>query len=564
MSLVSIWKSQRAIGRATQIARVLLKHGFAHVVHGLNLEEHLPVLRRLLRGGTPAHHEPQPIAGRLVQAMEELGPTFVKLGQLLSTRPDIIPENFIHEFRKLQDDVQPFDSKQALTRVEEELEKPILDTFSEFEETPRASGSIGQAHFARLLDGSRVVMKIKRPGIEREILSDFDILAVLAQQAERVPELQPFRPAMLVDECARSVRRELDFVTEGSYTEKFRQNFADDPRVCVPKIYWEYSTSNILTLQWVSGCKLREIMTQSEPTVPYDKRSVAAAIMQAFMRQFFEFGLFHADPHPGNLLLCDNGALGVIDFGMVGHLTSELRDNLGITLVALVRKDLDLIVDICSEIGVFSPETDGRELKPALLEMIDKFYGVPLKRLDPPRVFSELMRVAREHRVIFPRDFVLLAKAMVTVVGTARTLDPDFDFAVIAAPYGKKLLKEKLSPQRFTKSVGSSVWHISHLLRHAPREARELVRKVLSGSLQFALRHEGLENFMHEVDRASNRVAVSIILAAIILASSLIIHAKVGPLVLDDQVSALGLGGYLLALPLGFWLVVGILRSGRL
>jgi len=561
VSIAGLAKTPRRIHRMSQVLQVLVKHGFGHIVRRMNLHTHLPVLNRLREGGAPPPGEIETIARRARLILQELGPTFVKLGQVLSTRPDVLPEEFIEELRRLQDQVEPFSIEQARERLEMELGAPIRETFAEFVDEPKASGSIGQVHYARLIDGSEVVIKIKRPGIERTIMSDLDLLGILAEQAERIPELQPFRPAMMVEEFSRAIQRELDFISEGSYTAKFHELFRDDPSVRIPRVHWEFTTSSVLTLERLSGVKMSDAAGLERLAV--NRKELARRLMSLFMRQFFSEGLFHADPHPGNIFVMPSGTLGLIDFGMVGHLDTTLRSQLATSLIALVKQDLDLIVDIYADIGVVSEGTNYAELKPDLISLLDKYYGVPVEKIDTRAAFMEIMRIARRHEIVLPRDFVLLGKAFVTVMGQARELDPQFDLAGLAAPQAKALLKQRFSPDALTRTIGSNLWHLSSLLHQVPRELRQITKKILAGQLQMVFRHEGLERFSNELDRTGNRLAFSIVVASVVIGSSLIIHAKIGPSVFGN-VSAVGFAGYAVAFAMGALLMIGILRSGRL
>lgn len=545
----------------TQILQVLAKHGFGHLVHRLNLQGYLPVLKRLKEvpvvPGLADDGDTLPSRTRMV--MQELGPTFVKLGQLLSTRPDVLPESYVSELRKLQDHVKPFPSDEAIARVQEELHADLLERFQSFEREPRASGSIGQVHDAVLKDGREVVVKVKRPGIEKTILSDLDLLGLLADRAEAVPDMRVFRPVMLIEEFGRAIQRELDFVSEASNTARFQQQFAGREGVRAPRVYWDYTTSSVLTLERLPGEKFESVAELSGSGI--DCRELARRLLDAFMFQYFESGLFHADPHPGNLLVTKDGEVGLIDFGMTGHLDGELRSQLGTALVGISRRDTELIVDVFGELGVVA-DASAPGLRPDVLHMLDKYYGIPIRHIDAGAVFQDVMQIARQHGVVLPRDFVLLGKSLVTVVSIAKSLDPALNLRDTIAPYAKALVREKLSPKRVAKLLGANAWHLTNLLQQLPRETRQLLRKALAGELQLAFRHEGLSHFINELDRASNRLAFSVLVACLVIGSSLIVHAKVGPMILG--LSALGVVGYLSAFVLGVWLLIAILRSGRL
>lgn len=562
MSLISIGKTPRRLRRLSQILQVFVKHGFGHLVYNLKLHTYLPVANRFREKPLKlAQYEEETLAKRLGLVFQELGPMFVKLGQVLSTRPDLVPDEFVKEFRKLQAGVLPFDSAVAKGIVESELKCPIREAFSTFEDKPRASGSIAQVHDATLLDGTKVVVKVKRPGIDRVMLTDLDLLSFLAEMAERIEELKPFRPAMIVDEFERAIHQELDFITEASHTAKFHQNFEDNPKVHSPYVYWDFTTSSILTLERLSYMNLVDCSPLDEMGI--DRKKLAVDLVTTFMEQFFITGMFHADPHPGNLLVSRDGTLGMIDFGMVGYATEDLKNQLSAAVMALVKKDIDFFVDVFIDIGCTPQDGNLPKLKGSLIEILDKYFGIPMKRIDIRKAFSDVMQIARNNSMVLPRDFVLLGKSFVTVISMVRTLDPDFDFASIITPFTKGLTREKLSPSHLAKTATVSTWHLANLIRQAPRELRYLAQKLLGGTMQIALKHQGLDNFIYELDRASNRLALSIILAATVIASSLVMMAKIGPTIIHD-ISILGIVGYLFATIMGLWLAFGIFRSGRL
>ncbi len=559
MKLFSLARHYRSGKRLRQILTVLARHGFGHVIERMNLAEHVPLLGRILR--REQRTEGRSIAMRLVDALQELGPTFVKFGQMLSGRPDLLSEEYIVELKKLRDRVEPFDSEQARLIVTTELGAPISELFSEFSNVPLASGSIAQVHEAVMKDGQVVVVKVKRPGIERIIMTDIELLTNLAELLKRhVPELEAFRPALLVDEFQRGIRRELDFITEAGYTAKFARIHADNDGILIPEVCWELTTSSVLTMSRLEGVPLTN--TDQLRRRGIDLVKLAGIGVDVFMKQFFDAGMFHADPHGGNLLVTDDNRLGMIDFGLVGHLSDELRGQLATSLLALAYGDTSLMVEVYSEIGVFSEVDELEPLKADLKELIERYYGLPLKYINSRKLFLEAMELARRYHVVIPREFVMLARSFASVDALGRELDPNFDVTKIVEPYARKLIKEKLSPQRLIRSAGINLWQVARLLEHAPRTLRRLSERLLSGKLSVELKHKGLGDFTLELEKSSNRLAFSIILAAIIVGSSLILFSGIGPT--WQGISLLGIAGYAFAAFLGLWLVIAILRSGRM
>ena len=563
MSIISFARTIRSAQRLTEIIQVLTKHGFGHVVTRLNLHRHLPVVSRL-RG---RHRRPSPAgeketaAKRAAMLLQDLGGTFVKLGQLLSARPDLLPQSFVLELSKLQDHAKPFPGALAKETVEAELRLPVDEVFAEFNEEPLASGSIAQVHSAVLTDGTPVVVKVKRPGIDRAVTSDLDILRALTNLALRyVPEWRVYRPAVIVDELARKIHKELDFLTEAAFTARFREITRESPTLRSPDVFWKFTSPSVLTLERLTGTKIN--MTEQLEEQGVDRKALARNLTIGFMEHYLEHGMFHADPHPGNLLVSPDGKINLVDFGLVGHLSEEMRSQLAATLFAVTRRDVDTFVEIYSEIGIFDRQTHATELKTDLAELLDKYYGLPLSQIDIRRVFNDVTETARRHHVMLPRDFVLLGKSLVAVISTAKSLDPDYDLGTLAESTAKLISKERFSPSRIKRMLSTELWQVGRLLQRLPRDLRNLITSIQEGRLQLVFRHEGLENLTTELDKSSNRLAFSITLASIIIGSSLIVAMGVGPTF--QGISLLGVVGYLMAGVLGVWLVVAILRGGKL
>jgi len=570
-----IRRTPRRWVRLGRIAQVLGKHGLGHWLQYMGLTRPLgprePAAAEIDRGEHWIDH--MSLARRLVVALEELGPTFVKLGQLLSTRPDIVPEAYVSELKRLQDRVAPFPGESARRIVERELKCKVEEAFAEFNDEPAASGSIAQVHAAALKSGERVVVKVRRPDIRRTIERDLEVFEWIAGNMERFEGLRVLRPKMIVDEFSRTIRRELDLLAEASYTERFRAASAGESMVRIPKVHWGLTTSEVLTLDRIEGVSI----TDKEQLAPLgiDARALAERLAGFFLHQFFVSGLFHADPHPGNLLIGADGSVGVVDFGMVGHLSEDLRDHLGTSLIALVQRDVSLIIDVYVEIGYVGEDTDLVGLRRELLDLLDRYYGIPVKLIDLRQAFAEAMRIAREYRIPLPRDFVLLGKSFVTIITYACGMDPDFDIAKVARPYALRLLREKFSPGRLTRRGAAYAWRANNILRQLPGQFRAFNRKLLSGDLRIRMSLEEMQMIAPELDRATNRISLSVILGSVIVGSSLTLHARIPPFVssvpglgylrdVAPQLSLLGLVGFVVAGALGMLVAWGIWKHGKL
>ena len=561
MQVNRLTRTYRNIKRYRQILTILLRYGFDDVLDRLKIDYYIKLGKKILPKFKAQDLEAITTAERLRLALEELGPTFVKLGQMLSVRPDLVPENFINEFQKLQDEVQPFSVEQARAEIEVQLGQPVEQLFSSFDEIPLAAASIAQVHRAVIKDDEQVVVKIQRPNIRSVIETDLNIIFDLTGLIERhIPESELYNPTAIAQEFAKTIRRELDFIREGRNIDRFRRNFEDDDTVYVPKVYWELTTERVLTMEFVDGIKISEMNKLEEAGL--DRKIIAYNGAQAILKQVFEHGFFHADPHPGNIFVVSNNVIAPIDYGMMGSLDEELMEAAGNLLTAIVKKDVNKIIRAFTDIGILENTLDIRGLKLDLTDFLDRYYQVPLSQLDVGKILSELTEIIRKHRIRLPSDLTLMGKALVTEEGVGRILDPDFDLITMAKPYVEKIMMRKLDPRRHLKEFASTMDDFNRLIKILPTEIRAIVMKIKKGELNIKFEHKGLEHFISELDKASNRLSFSLIIASLIIGSSLIVQLDKGPLIFGFPV--FGILGYLIAAFLGLWLVIAIIRSGKL
>jgi ubiquinone biosynthesis protein len=549
----------RKIGRLSEIAQVAVRHGFGYFFERHRLTDLLPWTARV---------EPQPpLTGsergrHLREMLDELGPTFVKFGQLLSTRPDVVPPDIVTELRGLQDDVRPFPFEQARQVIEEELGLTLEQAFLRFEQAPIAAASIGQVHRATLPNGDEVAVKVQRPNAPRQIESD---LALLYQAArlikERVRALDFIDAKELVDEFARFIRQELDYKLEARHADTFGRNFADSELVVVPKVYWEYSGARMLTLQYLDGVQLRDL--DLETTSFDERRELAYRVTQTWMEMIFRHGFFHGDPHPANVLVLDGARIGLVDFGLVGKLTEEDMTRLTRLFIDAATENVDALPRRLGELGVRYPKEREEEFATALRELYYRYYGASLADIDPIQVIREAFGLIYSMNLHLPTRFVLLDKAIATLGSVGIDLYPEFNVFEVARPYARELMVDRFSPARLAASAQRQGRELFGIARELPYQIHDVLQEVRDGQIEVGFVHKGLDEFMHKLDVAINRVVVALVVAGGLLGSSLIgILATEGPHIFGLHfLSAIG---FLVSGVLGAWLLIGVLRSGRL
>jgi ubiquinone biosynthesis protein len=562
LPILRVNRNIRTIRRYRTILGVLIKYGFGHFVEQLNIDYYLELGKRIVTlDKIPKELERLSQPQRLRLVMEELGPTFIKLGQLLSTRPDVLSKEYIHEFSKLQDKVPAVSLDEVNAQIQRALGYPAEELFAEFSDEPLAAASIAQVHRGKLRSGEEVVFKIRRPGIAQVVETDIDVLMGLAYLIEQhVPTIALYDPVGLVKEFRRNIMRELNFTREGRTVDRFAVNFADSETVYTPKIFWDYTGDLVLTMEYVPGIKISDLEKLSEQG--YDLKEIARRGSDAFLKQVLEFGLFHADPHPGNVFILPDQVICMLDYGMVGRLGQDLRDQLIDLLQALLNRDVDRIISQLLYSGELADESDLRSLRRDLHDFIEDYYDLVLQDIKVGRLLSEFIEILTQHRIHFPADYMLLAKALVIMEGVGRQLDPDFNMISQMRPYIKRMVLERFSPKNMSEQAGRIAHSYTSLAKNLPQDIKEFLNRLNRNQFKIDLEHRGLEKLVTDLDRSSNRVSFAVVIGSLIVGSSLVMQIDKGPMVLGFPV--LGLLGYSIAGLLGLWLAVGILRSGRL
>jgi ubiquinone biosynthesis protein len=551
----------RNLGRLSEIAQVAVKHGFGYFFQRHKLTDLLP--RRTRVGLDASENGAGSARGQhLREMLDELGPTFVKFGQLLSTRPDVVPPDIIVELRGLQDDVRPFPFADVRRVVEEELGQTIERLFLEFEEQPLAAASIGQVHRARLPNGRQVVVKVQRPDAPRQIEADLALLFQAARLTkERVRALDFIDAEDLVDEFSRSIRQELDYRAEGRNAETFHRNFAGHPHVRIPRVYWSYTRARVLTLELLQGEQLADVDLGAWTLD--DRRRLAYLVAEAWMTMIFRHGFFHGDPHPANVLVLAPDQIGLVDFGLTGKLTDDDMSKLTRLFIDAAAENVDVLPKRLADLGVRYPREREEEFLAELREIYYRYYGASLSEIDPIQVIREAFQLIYAMNLQLPSRFLLLDRSIATLGSVGIELYPDFNVFEVARPFARGLLLERFTPQRVARRAQRDAIRYAQVFAEAPFQWHDFMEQVRDGQVEVGFVHKGLDDFLEQTQRVFNRLVIALIVVGGLIGSSLIgVFATGGPHVLG--VNVVSVVGFALSVVLGLWLFWGVVRSGRL
>jgi ubiquinone biosynthesis protein len=543
----------KAIGRVTrysEIARVLIRYGFADLVRKADTE----IYRRLKGSARGNRRIRRTLSGpqRMRRALEELGPTFVKIGQLLSHRPDLLPPEWIDEFEKLRGEVPPIGIQEVRDAVFRELGSYPEDVFDDFEPEPIASASIAQVHRARLKDAvvsadpdvptPWVAVKIQRPGISNIIYSDLAILRDFSRLVDRhVPALAAFRPVEAVREIERAMRSELDFRNEADNLETFRRNFADDSHITAPAPIRDYSGRKILTMEYIDGVPVSD--EDALEAMGADRPTLARRGARAVLKQIFDHRFFHSDPHGHNILIESDGTIAFLDFGQAGSILPSQRSFLADLMAAIVRSDaVRAVRAILGWSGYRDPDIV-RRLTGEMELVIERYLSRPFGRVDLGEMVSALFGLIRRYEIDIPSNFYLLAKAMATIEDIAGQLDPEFDFIRASRPFAKKMIRRELSPERITEEIIGASGDTLRFVRDLPGEARDLMSLLKAGRLRMEFELKDMKKLNSTLNHVVTRLSAAVLLAAMIMGSSILVQSLIPPLVFGIPV--IGLLGFL-------------------
>ena len=510
------------VGRFEHILNVLFKHELGYLIDQLDLKKYLAINQRLQKDRfKKSDTKPQHVK----EILEDLGGSFVKLGQLLSLRPDLIPLEYCKEFSKLTDDVKPFPTPIAKKIIDAEFHKPINKIFSSFSEKPIASASVGQVHEAVLKNGKRVAVKIQRPGIRDIFATDIDIMYHVAHLMEKRMPMDIINPTEIIKEFEEYTKNELDYIKEAKNVDLFYRNFIGNENIVIPRVYWAYTTSKVLALEYIDGTPLPKAKLKER-----DRKRLVKVLVDSVFKQIFEDGFFHADPHSGNILITKGNKLALLDFGIVGKLNEELVGKATKLCMAITEGDLEGISQSLLELGVVDENVNIKVLEQDIRDGLQEYYGTTLQQLNISEVFQKVMDIARKNGVRLPTNFVLLAKALVTVQGLAYQIDPSFRIIENVKPLITNLVKKKVfNTNKMIKEAMFTGNQYLELVKRFPDQALLILKRLREGRVEVTIEDSDIAKFALELDRSSNRIAYSLVIAALVVGSAFIIYADKGP-----------------------------------
>lgn len=557
-----LWKGLRAVrdlGRLHDIASVLIRYGFGDVVRRLGLSSALEQAGKMLHWKDAEQYARMEPPQRVCRALEDLGPTFIKLGQILATRVDLFTPEWIAEFEKLQDQTQAIPFVGLQSQLEADLGALPEEVYADFDEQPLAAASIAQVHRAKLHDGTEVVVKIRRPGIRQTVEADLRLLHRLAEMAElEMPDLHRFRPQEIVRQFTLSLRRELDLAAECRNAERVATNFSDHPEIIIPKVYWQWTSERLNVQEYIDGIPGRDL--KSVDKAGLNRKVLARSGAQAVLKMILEDGFFHADPHPGNVFYLPENRICFIDFGMVDRLSEERRNQVVDLLHGLVEHDSDNVIEVLLD-WADEPKEDVQNLKLEIDGFVDQYHGIPLKQLNLSTMLTDLTALIRDNGLTLPSDLALLIKAFITLEGMGRQLDPDFDMVSEAEPFLQRAMLTRYAPQALAKQGWRTISNTLDLLTGLPKDLRQLLRSARRGKLQVQIDVTRLKKFGDQLDGAASRLTVGIVTASLIIGSSIVMTVKGGPTLFG--LPLFGLLGFSGSIVGGMWLLFSIWHSSK-
>ncbi|MEM4282362.1 MAG: AarF/UbiB family protein [Candidatus Woesearchaeota archaeon] len=539
------------VKRIAQLANALAKEGLGWIVQELELKLHLPITKRFLWFEIP---ESAKGPERFRRVLEQLGGAFVKLGQFLSLRPDLIPRTYCEELAKLQDRVTPFSFEKVRGIIQAELGKPIEQLFKKFEHEPIGSASIAQVHRAILPDGKAVVVKVQRPDVEKVFEADIELMHHIAARMAKSPRFAPLNPQEIVKEFERYTKRELNFIIEGRNVERFYTAFERTKEIIIPKVFWERTTKRVITLELLEGKPLSRFEGS-----PAEKKRIAKMLVSGLIKQVFDSDIFHADLHPGNILVLPKGRIAIVDFGIVGSLDPELKRYSTQLWFALLERDAGKIVDILTKVGSPSKETRIDELKQEVREVISEWHGTALRQVRFTHMLRELMDSAIRNKIKPPTELILFAKALMTAEGTALQLYPEFDFVKETRPYLDALLKSRVKEKLSSRYLFKRATEVDDFIEEFSKGLNTLVQKIKRGTIEIEMSHPDVKHVGLDIAKSSNRISYALVISSLVLSSALLVN--IGPMY--RGVSIFAIAGFSGALLFTALMIFSMLKEGH-
>jgi ubiquinone biosynthesis protein len=557
--------------RLGAISKVLIKHGFSELVERLFKRKPEKPKKTIGRSEYLLSSYPSPKRLRLI--LQELGPSFIKLGQLMSTRADLLPPEYITELIKLQDKVAPLPFEQVKNVLEHELKRPISEIFKEIKPEPVGAASVAQVHDATLFSGERVAVKVVRPGIDKKIREDIRLMYYVADKIEKNLDLGRIMGARsIVKEFEHTIFRELDMFVEAGSMERFANNFRDVREIHIPKAYWDYTTRSVLVMEHIDGIKMDHVEEIKAHGI--DPEEIALIGLRSFSRQLMEFGFFHADPHPGNTIVMYDGRVGLVDFGITGYLDEEVMLQIANIFLGYAEHDYNMVIDALLDAGLVHRETmDMDSFKVDLKDVSEPFYGRSLSTISVKDVYEQVIRLVLKYRIRLPRNLLLLLKTFVQTEALGKILSSKASILEVTRPYAKQLLERSYEARKLFKNIGRDARITGNYLRNVPEFIHDILRQTAQGKQKLELKHSGFQPLGSNFEKGLNRLTVGIIISASIIGAAQILDSsqKVLEFSIDffglqtiSLTNILGLIGYSIATVLGVWLIISIIRSGKL
>ena len=555
-------KRYRHLRRYQQIIGIILKYGFGNIIDSMHIDHYIESGRKLIPF-VKSHEKVEKLSKnqRIRMVFEELGPTFIKMGQVLSSRPDLIPVDLLNELAQLQDHVPPFGFEHVKAIISSEFGRPYDKIFKSIEENPFASASIGQVHKAQINNNDQIAVKIQRPGIQKIIETDLEIMLHIASIMENnIEEAAFFKPVKIVEEFAKTLGKELDYTIEASNMERMAEQFKDDKTIYIPKVYFAESSQRVLAMEYIHGIKSDDV--EAINLAGLDKKLITRRGADFYMKQVFEHGFFHADPHPGNIFILERNRIGPVDFGMVGFVDHHTQEVFVDLIHSIATNNFKLTARLLCELSEYEIQPDLVQLEKDVSLFVSTHLLKTLKNIKTTKMVNQFLELCANHKLKIPPDFFLIIKAFISIEGLAKKLDPDFDMISHAIPYVKAAKHRKFTPSRMVNDFMGIARESYKLFEIFPTDAVEILRLTKSGKLSFNLKIEGFDKMLNTQDQTSNRIAFSIIIAALIIGSAMLINSNVPPLLFG--VSVIGIAGFFAAAVMGIWLLVAIIKKGRL